>query len=379
MRPSSLLSRTRPPAGSVRRAAALAALLTVATPALANMAEPPAPQTVRAGTVAGEPSGVLRRVAVVEERLRIDLRPLARDGSGLVEASYRVRNDGAAAEATLWFVAEGFTGEGHGVWLDGRPVSSQPVREAALPAEWRAPASTPAPSGGGPLPYQRGRERVIGFRVRLAPGTHELRVRYPATPSVYRTESMMPVWQLAYVLAPARHWGGFGTLDVRVELPRGWSAAAKPGLRREGSTLVGRWRGVPADALAISAQAPEPGAEWRYAVVLVGALVGLWGLARLGRWTGGALGRRGRTGAWAVPLALLAAVVLAGAVLAAWLSVPEWVATAAGPLVNRYVISRMSYGAGFLALLLLPLVALTAFLAMLVPAVRAARRTRAAS
>jgi len=49
---------------------------------------------------------------------------------------------------------------------------------------------------------------------------------YPAEAAVYRTSQLMPVWQLGYVLAPAREWGGFGRLDVRVELPRGWEAAA---------------------------------------------------------------------------------------------------------------------------------------------------------
>ena len=55
-------------------------------------------------------------------------------------------------------------------------------------------------------------------------------------------------WQFAYVLAPARAWGGFGGLDVEVLLPHGWRAAYTPDLLRNGDMLRRNFDVVPADA-----------------------------------------------------------------------------------------------------------------------------------
>jgi hypothetical protein len=179
------------------------------------------------------------------------------------------------------------------------------------------------------------------------------------------------------VLGPARSWGGFGALDVRLRLPRGWTAATTPALRREGEALVGHWNGIPADAIAISVRAPEPNARVRYWLVVAAALLALAGLARLGRSLGQSLGARRQSGAWAGLAAVAAAVILGFATMLAWLLVPEWVAWSAGPMVNRFEISRLSYGGGFALILVLPAVLLAGFLAVLLPAIWAARRSRA--
>ncbi len=355
------------------RPALLAALLAIVPVALwANMAEPPEPAPVRAGDVMGEPAGGLRSVFVEHERLHVDLRPLARGMPARVEATYRTRNDGAPRTLSLLFVADGLRGAGE-VWLDGRRVPSRRVTPGPLPASWRAPATTPAPTGGEALAYQAKKGESLAFELPLPAGRHEIRVRYPAQASVFQTSGLMPVWQLGYVLAPAREWGGFGRLDVRVQVPRGWRAAATPALRHDGDALAGSWRGIPADALALSVQQPAPATGWRYGVWLAFCAAGLWLCVRGGWLAGAALGRRGRGAAWALPVSMALAVAWTLAALVTLLLVPEWVASAAGPFANRHVLSRMSYTSGMSLVLVAPLFPLVGTIAAQIAAVRGRR------
>jgi hypothetical protein len=358
-----------------RRALALILLaLAAALPAAlrANMAEEPEPAPVRPGDELGEPAGGLRSVVVEHERLRIDLRPLARGRPATVEATYRTRNDGARRALRLLFVADGLGGEAR-VWLDGRPVPSRPAQPGPLPARWRAPATTPALDSGDALEYQARHAGALAFQLDLAPGRHEIRVRYPAEAAAYQTRELMPVWQLGYVLAPARDWGGFGELDVRVEVPRGWDAASEPALRRDGDALVGRWRGIPADALALSARAPEPSSAWRYGAWLAGCALGLWGCIAIGGVVGRSLGRRGRSAWWALPASCAVAMVWTFAAALFLLVIPGMIAEAAGPHANRYVANRMSYSTGWLLILVIPLLTLIGTSATQIAAIRARR------
>ncbi|HEX7241277.1 MAG TPA: hypothetical protein VF263_13465, partial [Longimicrobiaceae bacterium] len=219
-------------------------------------------------------------------------------------------------------------------------------------------------------------EGTLSFRVALAPGRHEIRVRYPATSSTYVDEDQVTAaQQLAYVLAPARDWAGFGGVDVRVDVPRGWRAAAQPELRREGDALVGSWDRLPADALALTVRPRDPNPTPYWGGWLLLAALGLYLLVRAGRWFGARLGRHGR-GAWlallpGVPLSLAwsVAVTLGLAV------VPEMVRKAAGPFSN----SGYGYGLIFLGVLLFPALVVVGTAAVQIAAVRARRRVLAAA
>jgi hypothetical protein len=338
-----------------RRTTIIAAALLLALPALvrANMAEPPEPAPIRPGDQMGEPAGGLRSVFVEHERLRIDLRPLAKGKPAMVEATYRTRNDGPARSLRLLFVADGLGGAGE-VWLDGRPVANRRGEPGPLPASWRAPATTPGLDGED-LGYEAKHAGALAFQLDLPPGRHEIRVRYPAEAAAYQTPELMPVWQLGYVLAPAREWGGFGRLDVRVEVPRGWEAAASPALRREGGALVGSWTGVPADALALSARAPAPSVGWRYWLWLALCAAALWLCVRAGRAMGHSLGQRGRGALMALPLSFFLAIGWTVFAMMTVLLIPSWIEWAAGPLANRYVTNRISYTTGVLLLIVIPI------------------------
>jgi len=338
---------------------ALSAVVLLSIPratAWANMAEPPEPYTLRPGSSVGEPAGGLRGVVIEHEALRLDLRPLARGNPVLVDAAYRVRNDGPARAIDLLFVANGLARGATSVTVDGRPVASTPGTAGALPPSWRSPASTPGfDSAGATLPYAPRGEGTLSFRVHLPAGRHEIRVRYPAEATVYSVNELTPVWQLGYVLAPAREWGGFGGMEVRVEVPRGWRVRTEPALRREGDALVGAWNRVPADALAISAQKPAPASGPWYWLWLALTAAGLAVIGLMGWRRGAALGRRGKSAWWTLPVSV--GLALAWTVLASILyaNVPALVRWQTGPFPGEYPLRSLRYGSTIALLLLIPL------------------------
>lgn len=271
----------------------------------ANMANP-----VKAGAALGEPAGDLKSIRIERETLNLDLRPLANGSPAVIEAIYMVRNDGESRTLELIFVANAMTAEGGGVWLDERPVQSTSSDAKGLPESWQPPQTTPAIDGGRPLSYEAKREGAMNFSLALTPGQHTIRVRYQAQATAHSTGNSNTVyWQLGYVLSPARQWASFGGLDAKVLLPAGWSAASNPLMKRDGDTLSGTWDELPADALALTVQSP-PVNQTLYTIMR--ALIFILGLAiclALGWWLGSWLGRRRRTSAWALPLALVSAFV----------------------------------------------------------------------
>ena len=251
------------------------AVLIVPSSAHANVGPPSS-----GGQLVAEPVGVVG-VDITRETLTIDLRPLSAHGLARVEAVYHLHNRGEEMKLDLLFASGSATVAHFQVSLGGVPVASAPAVGAELPASWNAPRQTPGlhgEEGLGYLDYQSRRETPVAFAVTIPPGEHDLRVRYAAGaathffgyPTVYR--------QFAYVLAPARAWSAFGGLDVTIRLPENWHAACTPELTREGDTLKGSFPGLPADAIALTVQAP---AGWAFRLLGYGSL-GLLGLAGFG-------------------------------------------------------------------------------------------------
>ena len=265
-------------------------VLTVPTVSHANVGPPSS-----GGQVVAEPVGVVG-VDITRETLTIDLRPLAANGLARVEAVYHLLNHGPEKRLDLLFASGSANVADFQVWLGDQPVATAPAKDQQLPASWQAPRETPGLHDGRGLDYLRYQSRSVtpvAFTVIVPPGRHDLKVRYTAEaatnllgrPTVYR--------QFAYVLAPARAWSGFGSLDVAIHLPEHWRAACLPVLSREGDTLKGSFTNLPADAIALTVQAPE---GWAYRV-LVYASLGLLGVVGLGGavvcWIGGwSKGRR---------------------------------------------------------------------------------------
>ncbi len=268
------------------------------------------------GRLIGEPNG-LESVAIKHERLSFDLRPLARAGSAQVEARYDIENTGEECTVDLVFVGGPMVSDSTAVVLDEQPISAVWKKVDALPPAWQIPASTPAIGGKGTLPYRAGAALEIPhFSITLKPGAHQLRVRYAAKPTSYATGGAPRLyWQLAYILAPAREWAGSGGLDVHVQLPKGWRFASTLPLTRAGDELTGSFGELPADAIAMTAQArsiPIVGVVvfWASKLLLVACVVGgpviLW---RTGRRIGRLRGRRLRSILWALVVSPLAGFV----------------------------------------------------------------------
>lgn len=346
----------------------VAAALLVPVLLRANMANP-----VEPGDRVGEPAAALAGVVVERERLDVDLRPLERGEPAEVEAVYRLRNDGPARALEMVFVADALA-DGGRVTLDGRPVPvAESPADTALPARWLAPRTTPGMGRDGPLAYEAGQGDAAGtlrFRLPLAAGKQTVAVRYRARATAHSTGSPVVHWQLAYVLAPARQWAGFGGVDLRVQLPAGWSASSEPALRREGDVLVGSWDALPADALALTVRAPEPSSLGLWAGLLALAAAGVAVCVGVGVRAGRTLARRGRSPGWAALPAAATALVWATGVVVGIVAVPSAVAEMAGAQA-----ARGGYGAAIVAVLAWPVLFLFALGVGLISARREHRRT----
>ncbi len=303
------------------RALLLLAVL-AAAPARANMANP-----VQPGTPAGEPTAALAGLRIARETLTLDLRRLAAPRAGdvrfaVVEAVYGIVNDGPARTLPVEFVALGQDVGAGQVWVDEVPVEAQRVARLAVPDLWTGIASSPG-FDGEPIAYESATSDPSGLRFTLTigPGAHRVRVRYRVRAgSNDQGDHPNATWQVAYSLAPARLWAGFGQLDVDVVAPAGWDVAASLPLRREPAAsdtaavrLVGRFGQLPGDVLAVSARAPAP--VWRRPLHALAFGVAFVVAAIFGVLGGIAVGRRGTKAAWALPVSLLGGVSAAAALV----------------------------------------------------------------
>lgn len=256
--------------------------------ALPGVAHANASQPVFPGDPTGEPRGV-HGIAIADEHLTIDLRSLPDTERARVTATYRLANAGDAQQLSLVFTTGVRAVQDFAVSLDGRAIAGAGLATGPLPQAWQAPATTPGLDGGAARPYELESAVAEAFAVTVPAGTHELTVRYAAqaTLDVRPDDSPTKIYQLAYVLAPARTWDSFGGLDLTIEAPAGWRIAVTPALPRTGDTLQAHFPTLPADAIAITATA-SVGAL--YPALRVGAPA-LALLVVLGG--GGALWRRG--------------------------------------------------------------------------------------
>lgn len=345
--------RTPPPSFAGRLVLATL-LLVVALPThlAGNMAEP-----VERGAPMGEPSGGLATMTIEHETLLLDLRPLRDAKPAWIDVTYAIRNDGPRRTLDLVFVTGSESANGT-VTVDGAAVPVRRDSTIPLPAAWRPPANTPHPwDEGEELPYEVERPASMRFTATLDSARHTIRVRYQARPTARSGDSPTVYWQLAYILAPARQWRGFGGLEARVLIPEGWRAASRPTLQREDDTLVRTWDRLPADALAITVQAPPPVAFAERVVPVVLAILGFFTCRWLGRGIGRVIGRRGWRGAISIPLSLLIAALWGGIAAFVTIAIPNAIKNKAGTQMAW----TYGYGSAVLAVLTMPLAFLVAF------------------
>lgn len=322
------------------------ALLLATVSAEANMGNPRS-----GGSLLGEATG-LSTITITREELSIDLRPLADHGLALVNATYHVDNPGEAKQIDVVFVS-GDRPVDFSAVLDGKPllVTSLPAH-VELPESWR---------GRGD---QGNRSVPLGVRLEIPAGRHDVVVTYKADASHYRGHKPMVEHELAYILAPARTWGGFGGLDITVHVPAGWDIDITPPLKRTGDRLTGTFSSIPADAVDISVHAPEGHhglfrlvALLLFAIVLFGG--GYWVVSRAGIPNRSALVAFARGIVWSV-------AIIGSGVAAVY---------APDLAIDKQQVNSRGYGDG-LAIVGTVLLALITFIASSIIAIRVARRIK---
>jgi hypothetical protein len=285
-------------------------ILLSAASAAADAASPYVP-----GEPVGVPYGPLKDVFIEHENLSIDLTGVGAlppytgtdDRTAIIDARYTLRNDGAAQGVDLVFVTASVAVPRSQVLFDGSPVESSTGPLGLVPASWMPPHATPTLAGGSDLPYLVTQPVAITFHVAMGAGRHTMETRYSAMPgqqSGNGGNGDPRFWQVAFVLSPARQWGGFGDLNVSVRVPGGWEAAVYPALSRVGDLLTGHFQGVPADAIAITTRLPIP-TDWTAAGWVGGSVLLLALAVAVGRWLGW------RIGWWSLLTAPLFAIPLA--------------------------------------------------------------------
>ncbi|MEM6994238.1 MAG: hypothetical protein AAF721_27230 [Myxococcota bacterium] len=208
-------------------------------------------------------------VRIDHEALVIDLRGrLGRRAAPHIEATYALVNDGARVVVPVRFVSAGSAGAK--VEFDGKAVrtttSEDPIPEAWVRAYAKAGSLNPS-------------EDALSFALEIPPGAHTLSVAY-ATRGGWVDEIGERSATVDYLLAPAKHWGGFGVLEVTVLPPDGAEVIANVELERVDGELRGRFDGLPADVLHIVAREIDvTPAILRVVLALVG-LLGLFVIIR---------------------------------------------------------------------------------------------------
>jgi hypothetical protein len=282
--------------------------MVVSLNARANMADP-----WRTGEAAGEPIGVMKHLHVREERLEIDLRPLAQpDEAARLTAEYVIENrSGEPVTTELFFVAPGL--KSGTVELDGVALQSSTTWQE-VPESWLDIQK-----------QQRGRSTSgLSYVATLAPGEHLFKVAYLARASEDHVGGVYLEQVVSYALGPAKEWASFGSLDLVVHPPVGWRVESSIGLKADTDGVLGaRLEGVPADfwKLRLSRDGSASLLPWMalLAGLLLPPLLGVqFGRRRILPGPGG--GARGLAAAGLLVASLV--IVVAGWSLAVWLAGP---------------------------------------------------------
>lgn len=341
------------------------------------------PVVYRAGSDAGELIGTgLEELAIIRERLSLDLRPLEQGKPLRVTAIYEIRNEGAARTVDLLFIG-GRMAEGR-ARFNGQAVASRLERLPALPESWQVPQ----PRIDGQVERRTAPSQGLLFQLAVPPGEHRVEVSYLAEASAEASTDRERIrWHVHYILAPARAWKSFGDLNVKLRVPNGWQLQGSVPLHRgsvddpaqSGDLYTSDFTGLPADVLQFQAQAPVrfPAAfaavRGAGAWVLGGAAAVLTVLAAVV--AGRRLRRRGGHPLWTVGLSLLVGVLwLCGTPLtvAGLTQLQLWLAADAAQASWHYG-GNLAYGMVCLSVIVAPLAAVVVQIAALV-SLRAGRR-----
>jgi hypothetical protein len=212
------------------------------------------------GDASGEPLGSLNNIAILHETLTFDLSSLThQEQSAHITAVYQLQNNGQQTTANLVFISPGIV-RGK-IFFDGTLVRSGKAEEIVIPSSYAPPSASPPfneQDKAYPIHYTITENRSSGFQFQIAipAGKHELKVSYDAEMASYGEVRPVIIYQIGYVLSPAKDWQSFGDLAIQVIFPDEWEISASLPLQKTKNMAAATFEGLPADTFAISIRKP---------------------------------------------------------------------------------------------------------------------------
>lgn len=198
---------------------------------------------------------------ILREKLRIDLRNLKKGHLIEVTATYYIDNPLPPRDQKLTFITGSRYVDNIGCYLDNKFLPHRRVQVEKMPANWKPPKETP-----GYVPEEKllyGRELTntqhdwIIFTAPLKTGKQTIEVTYwVEAGSYYALNYPSKFWQTAYILAPARTWKSFGSLDLEILAPTNWPVKCNLPLNQDGTSWKMSFAELPADFIAITTNFP---------------------------------------------------------------------------------------------------------------------------
>ncbi len=236
--------------------ALLVVLVFPSTSCFANLSGPWKP-----GQLLVDVQGV-KDVAIVREKLRIDLRPVEQGNAIRITATYLIEHQQPAKDLPLTFITGVESVKGVKCTLNGMPVKFTTKQVVTMPNSWKPPAATPGFVPEEELLYSRSitdtQHEWILFTVPLQTGRQTIEVTYEVEAGAYYSQyHAAKYWQTAYILAPARTWKSFGGLDLEVLAPNNWQVKSNLPLQNQGQSWTASFDSLPADFISLTTQHPN--------------------------------------------------------------------------------------------------------------------------
>lgn len=204
----------------------------------------------------------VKDIAIVREKLQIDLRPVEQRDAIKITATYIIDHVQPPKDLPLTFITGVESVRAVKCSLNGKPLAFTTRQVVNMPESWKPPAETPGFVPEEKQLYSRNitdtQHEWILFTVPLQTGRQSIEVTYEVEPGAYYSlYQTAKYWQTAYILAPARTWKSFGGLDVEVLAPANWQVKSNLPLVNQGQQWTASFDSLPADFITLTTQHPN--------------------------------------------------------------------------------------------------------------------------
>lgn len=232
----------------------------------------------------------VKDIAIVREKLQIDLRPLEQRDLIKITATYVIDHRLPPKDLPLTFITGVDSVKGVHCRHNGKPLSFTTRQVVNMPANWKPPGETPGFVPDEQLLNSRNitdtQHEWILFTVPLQTGQQVIEVSYEVEAGAYYSLYYTArYWQTAYILAPARTWKSFGKLEVEVLAPDNWQVKSNLPLVQQGHLWTASFDGLPADFITLTTHHPMGRRAWvlsmTHSLYLFGIMTLLLGLRHM--------------------------------------------------------------------------------------------------